>query len=493
MPKSATHSSAKLSSPAWVNDAIFYQIFPDRFRKASSYKALGAYAPWGSAPTAHNFMGGNLRGIIEGLDHIADLGCNAIYLCPIFSSTSNHRYHTNDYFAIDPILGTEQDFDDLVKAVHARKMRLVLDGVFNHCSRGLFQFNSLLECGADSPFRDWFHVDSFPLNAYGPNAPNYRCWWNLPALPKFNTGTAEVREFLWSVGEHWIKRGADGWRLDVPNEIDDDSFWQEFRRRVKAANPEAYIVGEIWEDPARWLAGDQFDGVMNYPARRAILETQFPEAMSKRDNLSTGEPESTLPAQTELSAEMQTRLAELLCEKLCAAYPADQFGTSLSLLGSHDNIRLATLGKSCEDQQSIAWALLLFLPGAPSIYAGDELGLEGGKDPDNRRCFPWDEFAERKKGWRFPLLQQLISLRKRFAALRHGQFGCCAEGQGILLWRELGAERLELRIAYPGTIGMQPSREVQWHEWLSHKVEPVSGVAGRVVQKGGWQIVQVHV
>jgi len=194
-----------------------------------------------------------------------------------------------------------------------------------------------------------------------------------------------------------------------------------------------------------------------------------------------------------LSAEMQTRLAEQLCEKLCAAYPADQFGTSLSLLGSHDNIRLATLGKSCEDQQSIAWALLLFLPGAPSIYAGDELGLEGGKDPDNRRCFPWDEFAERKKGWRFPLLQQLISLRKRFAALRHGQFGCCAEGQGILLWRELGAERLELRIAYPGTIGMQPSREVQWHEWLSHKVEPVSGVAGRVVQKGGWQIVQVHV
>ena len=477
--------------PAWVNNAIFYQIFPDRFRRSVEYSAQGALASWGSEPTPHNFMGGNLRGIIEGLDHIEELGCNALYLCPIFTSSANHRYHTNDYFSLDPMLGTLQDFDDLVEAVHHRGMKLVLDGVFNHCSRGLYQFNSLLECGAESPFRTWFHVDSFPVNAYSPEAPNYRCWWNLPALPKFNTGNPEVREFLWSVGEFWIKRGADGWRLDVPNEIDDDSFWQGFRKRVKAANKDAYIVGEIWENPARWLQGDQFDGVMNYPARRAILETQFPAAMANPDNLSTGEPATTLHA--EALADLWATQAQALCDKLCEAFPAGHFGTSLSLLGSHDNIRLATLGQGREDQQSIAWALLFFLPGAPCIYAGDELGLEGGKDPDNRRCFPWDELSARKANWRFPLLQKLIALRQKFACLRHGHFGCRAEGQGLLLWRELDSERLEMRVGYPGPVGIQPSREITWHECLAHKVEPVSGMAGRLVQKGGWQIVQVKV
>ncbi len=334
--------------PQWVQQTVFYQIFPDRFFRSLKYKALGHFQPWGSAPTAQGMCGGNLRGIIEKLDYIQSLGCNALYLCPIFTSASNHRYHTVDYFRIDPVLGTESDFDDLIKAVHDRKMRIILDGVFNHCSRGFFPFVSLLEQGESSPYRDWFYVDHFPLNAYS-GTPNYRCWWNLPALPKFNTENPEVRNYLMQVGEFWMRRGIDGWRLDVPNEIDDDSFWQEFRLRVKAINPEAYIVGEIWEKPDRWLQGDQFDGVMNYPLRRLLSEFFFPEGMHNKDNLSTGEPESVLK-QSALGSTAE------FCKELQTLFASKSFGTSLNLLGSHDTPRIATIAKGHEEAQLMAWA-----------------------------------------------------------------------------------------------------------------------------------------
>ena len=240
-----------MTFPAWVKDAVFYQIFPDRFCRSSRYKAVGKFVEWGSNPTRENMFGGNLAGITDKLEYIASLGVTALYLCPIFKSNSNHRYHTVDYFEIDPVLGTLKDFDRLVKKAHKLGLRVILDGVFNHCSRGFFQFNSLMELGRNSPYVDWFHVHGWPLHAYS-GKPNYDCWWGFPALPKFNTDNPDVREYLFSVGEYWMKRGIDGWRLDVPNEIDDDSFWQEFRRRIKAINPEAYIVGEIWDEPTRW-------------------------------------------------------------------------------------------------------------------------------------------------------------------------------------------------------------------------------------------------
>ncbi|MFC6662298.1 alpha-amylase family glycosyl hydrolase [Deinococcus multiflagellatus] len=208
----------------------------------------------------------------DKLDYIASLGVNAIYFCPVFQSAANHRYHTHDYYQVDPMLGGNAALRHLLDEAHARGIRVVLDGVFNHASRGFFQFNDLLEQGEGSAYRDWFHPSAWPLNAYDESKPaNYAAWWGNRALPKFNTDTPAVREFLWDVAEHWIRFGIDGWRLDVPNEIDDDAFWQEFRRRVKAINPDAYIVGEIWGDAHRWLAGDQFDAVMNYHFTRPCL------------------------------------------------------------------------------------------------------------------------------------------------------------------------------------------------------------------------------
>ena len=403
-------------APAWVKDAIFYQIFPDRFCRSGRYKAIGKFVEWGSKPTRENMFGGNLAGIYDKLDYIASLGVNAIYLCPIFKSNSNHRYHTVDYFEIDPVLGTLKDFDKLVRKAHKLGLRVILDGVFNHCSRGFFQFNSLMELGKNSPYVDWFHVHGWPLHAYS-GKPNYDCWWGYPALPKFNTDNPDVREYLFSVGEYWMKRGIDGWRLDVPNEIDDDSFWQEFRRRIKAINPEAYIVGEIWDEPSRWLQGDQFDGVMNYPLRRAVLAYLFEE---KPIDL----------------AEFAKRLRE--------AFPEGRFGVSMNLLGSHDTIRLESLPCSNLQRVKLALAILFFLPGAPCVYYGDEIGMEGGKDPDNRRAFPWDKLAEGERKPIYGYVKDLIFLRKNNRVLRDGKMDIRCENGKLSIVRTLGKKKMAL-------------------------------------------------
>ena len=408
-----------MTVPTWVKDAIFYQIFPDRFCRSAKYKAVGKFVDWDTLPTRENMFGGNLAGICEKLEYIASLGVNSIYLCPIFKSNSNHRYHTVDYFEIDPVLGTLKDFDKLVKNAHKLGLRVILDGVFNHCSRGFFQFNSLMELGKNSPYVDWFHVHGWPLHAYS-GKPNYDCWWGYPALPKFNTDNPDVREYLFSVGEYWMKRGIDGWRLDVPNEIDDDSFWQEFRRCIKAINSDAYIVGEIWDEPSRWLQGDQFDGVMNYPLRKAILAYLFDE-----------KPISFVE----------------FAKRLCDAFPKDRFGVQMNLLGSHDTIRMASLPCSNLQRVKLALSILFFLPGAPCIYYGDEIGMAGGKDPDNRRTFPWDKFAENCKKPIFSFVKELIELRKKSQVLRDGDLEIVYNSEHMDIVRTLGKKKMTLCIS----------------------------------------------
>ena len=248
----------------------------------------GAQAPApgrvGCAPTYHGYQGGDLIGVVEHLDYLVDLGINAVYFTPIFQSASNHRYHTHDYEKVDPMLGGNPALRRMIDEAHARGIRVVLDGVFNHASRGFFQFHDIMENGPNSAYLDWFTVKEFPLYAYdAEKAPNYKAWWGLPALPKFNTDCPEVREFLWGIGRKWMEFGIDGWRLDVPNEIDDDDFWREFRRRVRAVNPEAYIVGEVWVDAPRWLQGDMWDAVMNYQFTRACIAFFIGESVNLED------------------------------------------------------------------------------------------------------------------------------------------------------------------------------------------------------------------
>jgi glycosidase len=262
---STCDSSTGVVTPGWVTHAVFYQIFPDRFAKSDSLDKPPNLEPWDSDPTPFGYKGGDLAGVRERLDYLQDLGVTAFYFNPIFQSASNHRYHTHDYYQVDPLLGGDEAFDAMLAACRRRGVRMVLDGVFNHASRGFFPFNDVLENGPASPWLDWFTVHEHPANAYDrARPPGYKAWAGLHALPTLNTDNPQVREYLMRVGEYWLRKGIDGWRLDVPFEIRSEEFWQEFRQRIKAINPEAYIVGEVWGDSRPWLQGDQFDGVMNY-------------------------------------------------------------------------------------------------------------------------------------------------------------------------------------------------------------------------------------
>ena len=420
-----------MTTPNWVKDAVFYQIFPDRFARSKQMPDLG-FEAWDSAPTHHGFKGGDLYGVIEKLDYLQDLGINAIYFNPVFASASNHRYHTFDYYNVDPLLGGNDALKKLLKEAHKREIRVVLDGVFNHASRGFWQFSHVLETGAASPYKDWFHFDEERLRgrkhwgAYpSPHeqkllgqedsltAIGYRAWWNLPALPKFNTNTPAVREFLFDVAEYWIKFGIDGWRLDVPGEIDDDEFWREFRRRVRAVNPEAYIVGEIWHEAQRWLQGDQFDAVMNYLFTAAALSF-FADGHLNMDIIhqAGGLKDRVHRMHAKTFADEVDRILNL--------YPTDITFAQLNLLDSHDMPRFLSCANGDKNSLKLAWLFLFTMPGAPCIYYGDEVGVDGGHDPDCRKAFPWDEAK-----WDMDLLnyaKACIALRKGQKALRRGEY-----------------------------------------------------------------------
>lgn len=416
-------------TPDWVKDAIFYQIFPDRFARSGRVGGMNLQ-PWGAKPTFHQYMGGDLWGVTEHLDHIQSLGVNAIYFCPVFQSASNHRYHTHDYYRVDPMLGGNEALRELIDQAHARGMKVVLDGVFNHSSRGFFQFNDLLEQGPDSAYRDWFHVDGWPLQAYDDTRPaNYAAWWGNRALPKFNTSNPAVREFLWEVAEYWIKFGIDGWRLDVPNEIDDDSFWQEFRRRVKALNPDAYIVGEIWGDAHRWLQGDQFDAVMNYHFTRPCLAFFGAKTLNHLMNEKSGTGRVE-PMDAAAFAERMTAVTKMYHPQIVRA--------QLNLLDSHDTARyLSAVG---EDHSAFRLATIFQMTyeGAPCIYYGDEIGLPGGPDPDCRRAFPWDEAVWNQET--LALTKKLTAARYASEALRRGDFqSIYAEGEHLIYARRHAA------------------------------------------------------
>jgi neopullulanase len=401
-------------TPDWVRDAVFYQIFPDRFARSLTVPKPSHLDEWGAPPTRHGYQGGDLVGVVEKLDYLKDLGVNAVYFTPVFQSASNHRYHTHDYEKVDPMLGGNTALARLLEEAHARGMRVVLDGVFNHASRGFFQFHDILENGADSAYLDWFSVSGFPLNAYDlERTPTYKAWWGLPALPKFNTSTPAVREFLWGVGRKWIDLGIDGWRLDVANEIDDDGFWQEFRRRVRAGNPNAYIVGEVWVESTRWLNhGDMWDAVMNYRFTIACLAFFIGDAIDE-DLL---RPTCLFPVGPKDAETFRKAL-----DQLRSIYPWSVTSVMLNLLDSHDMARFLTLARGDRSALRLATLFQMTYPGAPSIYYGDEIGMEGAHDPDNRRAFPW----HKPESWDTDLLhdvQRMIALRHAHPALRRGSY-----------------------------------------------------------------------
>ncbi|MBA3074109.1 MAG: alpha-amylase [Anaerolineae bacterium] len=385
----------KMSVPGWVQDSIFYQIFPDRFANGHNGNNPKSVLPWNAKPTLVGFHGGDIKGIIDHMYYLLDLGINAIYLNPIFLSPSNHRYNAVDYFQIDPKLGNKVEFFTLLDVAHRNEMKVILDGVFNHCGRGFFAFNDVLENQSDSPYTDWFHIKKFPVDAYSPgDATTFDGWWKYKSLPKFNTSNPEVEKYILKVARYWIEQGIDGWRLDVPNEINDDGFWLRFRNVVRSANPDAYLVGEIWDGDPRWVSDNHFDGLMNYPLRDLIVDM--------------------------LAGELKMEQFKFDLQKIQTKYSKENTKAMYNLLGSHDVERFLTKVGGDIAKAKLGYLLLFTMSGVPAIYYGDEIGLLGGKDPDCRRTFNWDESQ-----WMTPLrdwIKKLIRFRKDKVALRRGNF-----------------------------------------------------------------------
>lgn len=394
--------------PDWVYDAIFYQIFPDRFYNGDPANDPPGTVPWDEAPTTANFFGGDLPGVREKIPYLKDLGINAIWFNPIFAASSNHRYNTADYLRVDPGLGTNQDLVDLAAALRRADMRLVLDGVFNHSGTDFFAFQDVIAHGPASPYWSWYYCTSWPI-CQEPGRTNYACWWDFPSLPKLMVTNPETRRYLLEVGSYWVRQAQiSGWRLDVPNEIE-PTFWAEFRNEVRRADPETYIVGEIWHDARFWLWRRLFDGVMNYLFRDTVLDY-----FAKR--------RITL-------AQLDLRLGRTRLR-----YPENANFALLNLLDSHDTARVITVfqdeltgqpghnGSYDEAVRHLRPALLLLFtyPGAPLLYYGDEIGMVGGPDPGCRHTFTWDESA-----WNLPFysfIKLLIRLRNEHAPLRRGLF-----------------------------------------------------------------------
>jgi cyclomaltodextrinase len=406
---SASPATTLSQPPAWVRDAVVYQIFPDRFRRSARVAQQQGLPlqPWGTTPDATGFQGGDLFGLIDGLDHLQALGVSCLYLNPIFSSAANHRYHTYSYFEVDPLLGGDAAFDALVVALKQRQMRLILDGVFNHCGRGFWAFHHLLENGSASPYADWFVAEQWPLRAYPAHgeACGYHSWWCDPALPKFNHANLQVREHLLAAAEHWLQRGIDGWRLDVPDEVE-PSFWLEFRRRVRAVNPEAWIVGEIWGDARAWLGGAHFDGVMNYRIAWSTL------GWVADGRLQPGHARAAIPYGC-LSGD---HYRDVLLETL-GWYRPEVNQAQLNLLDSHDVPRALHMLQGDVGALQLALVLLFCLPGVPCLYYGSEAGLCGGAEPHCREAFPWGNPADWPQDLRM-FLASLAALRRQQPALR---------------------------------------------------------------------------
>ncbi|MBX3110780.1 MAG: alpha-glucosidase C-terminal domain-containing protein [Fimbriimonadaceae bacterium] len=349
--------------PRWVERSVLYQIFPDRFDNGDPSNDPAGVVPWDSAPTYLTWFGGDAAGVKRRLGYLRSLGVGAVYFNPIFVGPSNHRYETTDYHRVDPRFGTNEEFKDLAAAMHRAGMKVVLDGVFNHTAPDFAPFKDIIEKGRDSKFTDWYFIKSYPVVAK--ENPPYEAWYGFPSLPKLNTYAPGPSRYVLDTIDFWDREAhVDGWRLDVANEVD-PRFWRRFRPRVKSHGADKWIVGEIWGDGSPWLQGDQFDSVMNYRFRSAVV-----------DFVAKG---STSPT---------AFLDELT--RVYTSYVPQVSRNMMNLIGSHDTPRFMN---ECGGDRRLAklGAFVQFTwVGAPCVYYGDELGMEGGKDPDNRRGMRWD-------------------------------------------------------------------------------------------------------
>ena len=469
-------------TPEWFGSGVSYQIFPDRFCRSRIPDPAGmvgertVHENWQDTPDFlpdeqgeirnRDFFGGDLPGITGKLDYLKGLGVTTVYLNPIFEAASNHRYNTADYLAIDPMLGKEEDFQTLCREAHKRGMRILLDGVFNHTGSVSRYFNadgSYPDVGAaqsaQSPYYNWYHFSRWPAE--------YDAWWGIKTLPAVEENHPDYREFIFggrdSVVRHWLRCGADGWRLDVADELPDD-FIAQLRCAMEEEKSDALLIGEVWEDGSnkiaydrrrRYLLGSETHGLMNYPFRTAALQwlcggdaSDFRESMETlRENYP---PDAYYSAMNFLSTHDTPRILTLLGGE---PVPEDKPGRAAA--------RLSPAGYELARRRLMVGAMLLYtFPGSPTVYYGDEAGVQGYEDPLNRRTYPWGQEDERLLAW----YRKLGALRCSRPSLQQGGISYpLAAGGGLAVRRccgsevtvavmNAGAEFLEVRLPWSGTI-----------------------------------------
>lgn len=403
-----TNECDVFQTPDWAKGAILYQAFPERFENGDPMRTPSGAEPWGSRPTRENFMGGDLKGIIQRLDYLASLHVGVLYLNPIFKSPSNHKYDTEDYFTVDPAFGTADDLRALTKECHARGIRVLLDGVFNHCGYMFAPFQDVLEKGDQSQYWDWFFVNASPVET---DPHNYDCVGYYKWMPKMRMSHPEVRRFFLNVGIYWIREAdIDGWRIDVADEMD-FTFLQEFRRAIHSAKPDALLIGETWKDAGDMLRGDQMDAVMNYLFRSSLIGF-----------FANNEPAKRFDAQV---------------QRLQRLYPQPAQQVLFNLIGSHDTERFLTLCGEDVRKLKLAATFQMAYTGMPAIYYGDEIGMTGENDPDCRKAMVWNRIDESLLSY----YQKLTALRRGEQALQHGDFHTVFVSERAYAFaRHLGAE-----------------------------------------------------
>ena len=401
-------------SPDWVQDTIFYQIFPDRFYNGNPDNDSKNICKWEDMPTRDNFFGGDLEGIIFKLPYLEELGINALYLNPIFKSPSNHKYNITDYYEVDPNFGNKDSLKRLVKELHQRQIRIILDGVFNHCGNTFWAFQDVIEKGAKSKYKDWFIIKSYPIVKYP--EPNYRCWMGCSLMPEFNTDNPEVREYLLKVVKYWIKEAnIDGWRLDTV-EYMDPSFVKQIREAAKEIKKDAYVMGEVMGVATSWFKSKSLDAVMNYKLRDLLIDFFIKKVIN------------AVQFNQQLYSFRQT-YSDLINPFM------------FNLLDSHDVPRFLTLCGGNVKKMKLAAVFLMTYIGAPVIYYGDEVGMMGGEDPDCRRTMIWNKNQQNIDLLNF--YKKIIKLRRESLALRRGNFKCLYQQGGLYCFsRQLNEEKI---------------------------------------------------
>ena len=376
--------------PEWARNKVVYQIFPSRFASDQDVPE----EVWYQAPIGHKAdLRGSLRGIINHLDYIRELGADIIYMTPIFSSNTSHKYNIDDYYRIDPSFGTKEDLKELVGKAHELGMYVVLDGVFNHTAIDFFAFKDIREKEERSAYLNWYYIEDFPLVIEWGKKPNFKTFSYAAFMPKLNLQNKETADFVIDVATYWIREcDIDGWRLDVADEIN-HAFWKRFRREIKAVKKDALIIGEIWHFAGDFLEGDEWDSIMNYQfyyAVRDLVESEKMSAVAFVGNLNF------------MKGNLNNGLE----------------GYLWNFIDSHDTARFSHSVGNNFKKHKLAAALQLLLPGMPMIYYGDEVALEGGPDPDCRRGMLWDESRQNKEILKF--YKTLIRIRHEYPVLTEG-------------------------------------------------------------------------